>query len=158
GRIGAIEIELRAEKGRRGLQMIGELRWPDLGLGLDLDTADGRPVLSLRDRRQGEQLTLAAGDALAACRPIDADDRGLRCERHAGPTQTESIVAFAVTLASLASQLEQGLASLLPPDALAGELSAWQEAARRLGGRLEVGRMAILGERERIHFVMRPCW
>ncbi|MCA9710761.1 MAG: hypothetical protein KDK70_33275, partial [Myxococcales bacterium] len=155
GEIGRGRAVVRREhRGRRGLQLVGELVFDPLELGL---RADGGQ-LGCRDPEQ-QAVLRAHTDALVKRRPVvDADDEHIRCTADDSGTRVEPVAQLAKEIAALGRAFEAAWSQLPAPRDMAPHVPAFRAAARRLGGRLELANMGIHGVRDDIPFSLRTRW
>ncbi len=165
GRVGQrVGVRVRREhRGRKGMHLVGELRYAELHLELQL-----RPATGLRKHLGGGVLT---GDApwdrdnyllgrnapqlsgfIARLQPTlrpfalaQMDDVHLEVEHRGTGQKGPALRQFAQQVVALAQALDGALGAIPPPAApgLDWDLPAWQACARRLSGALETARMAV---------------
>ena len=165
GRVGQrVSVKIRREhRGRKGLHLVAELRYPQLHLELQL-----RPATGLRKHLGGGVLTGDAtwdrdnyllgrnapqlSDFIARLQPAlrpfqlaQMDDTHLLVEHRGSGQKAAALRAFAGQVVELARALEGALGAIVPPGApgLDWDLPAWKACARRLSGALETARMAV---------------
>jgi len=144
----------REHRGRKGLRLVAQARYPDVDLGLHVQ----RGRLRARDEAQSavlaehldghfDALTLEQGDDTQLV--VSVDDPGTRL----GPV-TETAQRFAALWQAFETARE-----LLPaPADMADAVPAFRAAARRLGGDLDVASMDIRGSRHEIPFALEVRW
>ncbi|MCB9755710.1 MAG: hypothetical protein H6713_37745 [Myxococcales bacterium] len=151
---GHVHVELRREhQGRRGAIVVGELTYPDLGIGL---VRDGRERLRARDRGQTDHLAAGLDDALVAAGwPTAADDRRLRFELDDPGHRVEPLERFAILVFAVAEAFESTRRELPAPAAIAEQLADWTRAARALGGHLDHAAVRVTASRAEVGLTLR---
>ncbi len=151
---GHVHVELRREhQGRRGAIVVGELTYPELGIGL---VRQGKERLRARDRGQTEHLMSELEDALAAAGwPSTADDRRMRFELEDPGHRVEPLERFAVRVYAVAEAFESARAELPAPAAIAEHLAEWSRAARALGGHLDRAAVRVTARRAEVALALR---
>jgi hypothetical protein len=165
GEVAGVAIAIaREHRGAAGIFLRGTLRWPGLGLMLDggqrsgfrrlfhtrevaLDEAWSKDhYLTGREEAQVRSFGEAFVPALATLEGlVDLDDEGLRAERRDSGQARAALSDFAVQLLHVARWHGDARAAIPPPASMREAVPRWQALAHELGGRLELGPMAILG-------------
>jgi Arrestin (or S-antigen), N-terminal domain len=165
GRAGQrVSVMIRREhRGRKGMVLVGELRYPQQHLELQL-----RPATGLRKHLGGGVLTgdepwdkdnyLLGRNApqlsgfitrlQPTLQPFDQaqmDDTRLVVEHKGSGQKAPALRQFAQQVVALGRALDGALAAIPPPGGpgLDWDLPAWQACGRRLSGALETARMAV---------------
>jgi len=179
---GALVVLRRETRGKDGTFLVGELRYPPLGLGLDVRPASflgslvagASPGVRVKLEREWDAAHRAtardAAQARAFLQPLVAaleplvteemrDDRA-RVVRKDGGREVQGLRAFAHDVLVLAAALGERRAPVPPPTSFVapGVLDSWQRLAARLEGTLGSGDMGIddgvlAGARVRVHTV-----
>lgn len=144
----------REHRGRAGLRLVAEARYPDLDLGLRAwegrlrarDEAQSK-ILGSHTDPKGEGLLLEHADDTRMV--FSVDDAGAR---------QRSVSATADRFAAFWDAFETARESLPAPADMADAVPAFQSAARRLGGDLDVASMDIRGSRNEIPFALEIRW
>ena len=153
--IGRARLVIRREhRGRAGLRLLAEARYPDLDLGLCV--RDGR--LATRDAVQSEIVASHTDPKRAGLTLEHADDTRIVFSIDDPGTRLRSVTHAADRFASLWHAFETALESLPAPADLADAVPAFAAAARRLGGDLDVASMDIRGSRNEIPFALEIRW
>lgn len=151
GAVGDTEIEIRREhRGRKGVFVVGELVYPDLGIDLRQGEKKAKLPLSGRDATQVEWLCERLEEALAERPPSEVDDAHMLWELDDTGQKVDRMVAFSTAVRAVADRLEPARSQIPPPESMRGQMASWESAAGRLGGVLHRGRMAITASREEI--------
>jgi hypothetical protein len=173
------EIEIRREhRGRLGLFVIGELRYPSLHLSIKMDPHRGLLTLlsggiSLGDLewdrkhqivgRNEPQIRRFLDELLGALRPFGKaqmnDERIIVKYRGSGQRQ-RPLSKFAGNLMVLAREVSAARAAIPPPSGpgLEWDIPAWRGLAERLQGELEPARMAVTGSFDGIRAQVETVW
>jgi len=152
---GVARLVIRREhRGRRGLRLLAEARYPDLDLGLRVD--DGR--LRARDAAQAEILGSNTDPKLEGLVLEHADDTRLLFSVDDPGTRMRSVAETADRFAAFWHAFETAHESLPAPADMLDAVPAFQAAARRLGGDLDVASMDIRGSRHEIPFALEVQW
>lgn len=161
------DVSLRVERqhrGASGIFLVGDLRFPSLGLGLDGGVIRGfQRYFGSKERvdwpaghyftgRELAQVRAFAEALLPGTIPFkvaDASDEHLQCElRDSGQTYAK-LLRFAYDTKSLAEEIPAARAAIVPPARFSpAVVRAWKRLAKQLGGRLELGDMSIRGSFE----------
>ncbi len=150
--VGHLDIEIRREhRGKKGVHLVADLRYPDLGIGLSVAEGAGP---SARDAVHTRILREHLDAAWAYRRPVEGDDRGLTFELANAGHSVEPLHSFVTHAHQVATALEAAREQLPAPASLAGRLAQWRRAARGLGGRLRVYAMRIEGSRDEMPFLL----
>jgi hypothetical protein len=142
----AIVIEVGTERPLLGAP-IARLDFAPLGLGLVVERRkqlEGKLVVG-RDRTQTRNFF--DGPLLAALRAFDEvaiDDARARVATFASAHDEEELDLFVGRVVGLAKALGEARARMPPPTDMRDDLRAWRAYRDEIGGRLEVGRMAIV--------------
>jgi hypothetical protein len=158
-------VEIRREhRGRRGIHVVAELRYPSLGL--DLLAARGSGLLrgrhhdiDTRDPRQHAVATEELGPALEPFDTVEMDDtHAVASTRDAGVSATKLARITRATL-QLALAVARLRAETPPPTGFdAPAVRAWRELAARLEAPLELSRMAVEGTYRGLAAVVITEW
>ncbi len=154
-RVGGVRCSIRREQSATlGLALIGELRFPSLGIGMQLEGKGSTASLRARDDRQTQALSSLLGELIPRLPVVEATDELLRLEVDDRGMRVRPLVNLAVVLVRLANRLNR-IEELPPPADLAARLEEFRLAAERLGGRLRPHRMSIVGRRGEEAFALR---
>ena len=145
GQAGDCRVQIRREhRGRKGLFLVGEIRYPSLHLGLRLRPArglrrylggglslgdpdlDSRCYVLARDQEQLSALGHEVQEPLRAFKTIVMDDERAWVERPGVGQNRRPLDLFVASVLSLTRGLTTARLSVPPPPALAPALSAWQ--------------------------------
>lgn len=152
---GAARLVIRREhRGRRGLRLLAEASYPDLDLGLRVD--NGR--LRVRDAAQSEVLGTHTDPKCEGLQLEHADDTRMVFSVDDAGVRLGPVTDTADRFAALWYAFEAARALLPAPADLADAVAAFQTAARRLGGDLDVGSMDIRGSRHETPFALEIRW
>lgn len=152
---GAARLVIRREhRGRRGLRLLAEARYPDLDLGLRIE--DGR--LRARDGVQSEILGSHTDPKCEGLLLEYADDTRMVFSVEDTGARLGRVTETAKRFAAFWYAFETARESLPAPADMADAVPAFQGAARRLGGDLDVGSMDIRGSREEVAFALEIRW
>lgn len=152
---GAARLVIRREhRGRRGLRLVGEARYPDLDLGLRM--VDGR--LRVRDPGQAAILAETTDAMLEGLNLEHADDERLVVSVDDPGTRARPVADLAERFSALWHAFEDARETLPAPADMADAVPAFQAAARRLGGDLDVASMDIRGSRHETPFALEVQW
>jgi hypothetical protein len=151
GAVGDTEIEIRREhRGRKGVFVVGELVYPDLGIDLrPAEKKDEQPLCG-RDATQVEWLCGKLEEALTDRPPSEADDTHMLWELDDAGQRVDRMVTFCTEVRAVAGKLEPARSQIPPPESMLDQMASWESAAGRLGGVLHRGKMAITASREEI--------
>ncbi|MEZ4453488.1 MAG: hypothetical protein R3B09_28770 [Nannocystaceae bacterium] len=142
--IGTVGVEvLRDFRPITGGFLVAKIRPPDLAIGLSLDETRG--ALRSRDPAQASWLAEAISGVLDPFDLSSACDRALTIELPEPDRDEVLIRRLTIQARALARRLDEVLADLPPPAALASRVPEWSRAAARLGARLRPGDLALLG-------------
>ena len=148
------------ERGAQGLHALATLRWPDLGIDLqveprsltdlfvrevDLGPSDAARRVTVR-AREDAQARAVLGDALealATLREVHLDDEGGTLAAPGGAPTVAQLEAFVTAAVAATRALAFGVTRVPPPQAMAKSLAAWEAFAQGHGARLVVGSMRI---------------
>jgi hypothetical protein len=151
GKHGETEIEIRREhRGRKGVFVVGEVVYPDLGIDLRHTEPKAKQPLSGRDATQVEWLCKKLEEPLAERAPDEADDQHMLWELDDAGQRVDRMVSFSTAVQAVAAALEPVRSQIPPPDSMRDQMASWEAAAARLGGVLHRGKMAIVASREEI--------
>ncbi len=157
--IGLCQVEVRREhRGIDGVYLVGEIRYPDLGMDLDLEKRGGRIVVTGRDRHQAEFMQERLRAAIAACPPQSAGDRRIVCELADSGSRAAPLEHFARRLWALAEAMESARTEIPPPASMEPLLPEWVHAARAIGGDLQRSSMRIAAVREQMRVGLYTQW
>lgn len=138
--------------------LVGELRWPSWGLGLQVGlkrfllafSAEDDEGFGARYRVRGRDPTQIRSVIAAPLRralltfdEVRLDDEHVTVWSRTPGHDQPWLGAFLDRLAALAAELKAVAARIPPPTPMIGMHPAWERFARELQGRLEVGRMSI---------------
>ena len=154
--VGHLDIEVRREhRGKKGVYLVADLRYPDLGIGLSVADEAGPTA---RDADHTRILREHLDAAWAYRRPVDGDDRTLTLELANAGHSVEPLHSFVRHAHQVATALEAARVQLPAPATLREQLAQWRRAARGLGGRLRVYAMRIEGSRDEMPFLLGVTW
>lgn len=164
GREGDVDVAVRREhRGADGIFLVGELRYPSLGLHLDGGVAsgfqrllgggisfgdaawDGTHYIAGREPDQVRSFGAVLFDRLRQHRVADLDDEHLVLERADAGTIQSALLLFATSLVELARAIPAARDAIPPPARMAHAVPAWERLAASLEGSLELARMAVRG-------------
>ncbi len=159
---GPITLELRREVAGTHVGVVGEIRYPHLGLGLSLHErslsdllsarkvplknplADGRLVATAREPAQAAAfLTPDLLQALLSFEGVRMDDDRLAFGVGRAATTTQTLGPVVASALALLGSVEEAVTNVPPPAAMAKAEPAWAAFAASVEGRLERGRMWI---------------
>lgn len=144
----------REHRGRRGLRLLAEARYPDIDLGLRVDG----DRLRARDTTQSEMIGSHTDPKCEGLRLEHADDMRILLSVDDPGTRMRSVVDTAQRFAAFWDAFETARSVLPAPADMADAVPAFQSAARRLGGELDVASMDIRGSRHEIPFALEVQW
>ncbi len=152
---GAARLVIRREhRGRRGLQLLAEARYPDLDLGLRCE--DG--TLRARDPAQSKSIGEHTDPKCEGLQLEHADDTRMVFSVDDPGTRLRSVSETADRFAAFWSAFETVRESLPAPADMVDAVPAFQAAARHLGADLDVASMDIRGSRDEIPFALEVQW
>lgn len=152
---GVARLTVRREhRGRRGLQLVAEARYPNLDLGLRVD--GGR--LRARDEAQAAVLASQTDHVLVEVPLHGADDERLTCVLDDAGARIDPVAALAQHIYTLWEAVERAREQMPAPADMADAVPAFRAAAQRLGGELDVASMDIRGSRYEIPFALEVQW
>lgn len=152
---GAARLVIRREhRGRRGLRLLAEASYPDLDLGVRVE--GGR--LRARDAVQSEILASHTDPKCDGLQLEHADDTRIVFSVDDPGTRLRSVTVTADRFATFWCAFETARESLPAPADMADAVPAFQTAARRLGGDLDVASMDIRGSRNETPFALEVQW
>jgi hypothetical protein len=161
-RRGTFALELRREVAGTHVGVVGELRHPNLGLGLSLHERSLSDLLAARKvplrnplvesrfvatAREPAQASAFLTPELLQCllafdaAQMDDDRTTFRVARAA--TTTQSLTPVVAVALQMLARFEDAVAKLPPPAAMAKSVPAWAAFAKSVNGRLELGRVWI---------------
>jgi hypothetical protein len=156
GVVGDTEIEIRREhRGRKGVFVVGELVYPDLGIDLRHTEPKAKKPLCGRDATQIEWLCEKLEEVLADRPPDEADDQHMLWELDDAGQRVDRMVEFCTQVRAVAAELEPARSLIPPPECMRDQMASWESASGRLGGVLHRGKMAITASREEIGLELR---
>lgn len=178
GSVGPVEVRIRREhRGGEGLFLLGDLRYPTLGLGIDGglsgslrrvlgggvligdDAWDELHYLTGREPAQIEAFAKALRRVLTPLRLTDVEDDMLVVERRDAGQNRAPLLRFGQDVVSLARALPAATRSIPPPALMAAGLSNWQSLAEWLGnGELRTADMAVLGRLDGAAVSVATSW
>jgi hypothetical protein len=159
--LGAIDLAITLQdRGAEGLHALATLRWPDLGLDLQVEPrsltdlfvrevdlgpseAARRVTVRAREDAQARAVLGDATDALAAVKEVHLDDAGGTLAAPGGAPTVPQLEAFVTAALAATRALAFGVARVPPPQAMATCVAAWEAFAQSHGARLVVGAMRI---------------
>lgn len=164
GAVGACELSVEREhRGRQGVYLRGQLRYPSLHLSIEIEPVRGsifgsgggvRFVGQRWDRnhrvhcRDDSQLQAIAmhlrGGLMPLARARMTDEAFSTEVRNAGVSRSR-LNAFVGALVSMARAIEGARRDIPPPAAMVEGLASWTALATSMNGSLETARMAIAG-------------
>lgn len=163
GAIAGCDVIVRIGDARAGKEgLVGELRFPNLGLGLsiqngglldfgiDLDDERFEARFRVRGRDEPqirEALLPALREALLGFDEVYLDDAHAAVRSRSPGHDQPWIGRFIEQLATLAEAITEAEAQIPPPPPMAAFLPAWQRFAQDFGGRLQAGKMSIVEAR-----------
>ena len=157
--IGCVSVHVRREhRGRQGVYVVAELRYPNLGIGLALDHAIDHPFLVTRHESQARWLRTQLDASLAAAPPRHADDEHMVVELADAGTQARRLHTFVSRVLELANALDAVHGEIPPPASMQPSLERWRAAAQSMGASFEAAAVRIRLERERDQLHIRPRW
>jgi hypothetical protein len=156
---GSVSVDVRREhRGRHGVYVVADLRYPNLGIGLALENAVDHPRLMARHESQAKWLRTQLGDCLAAAPPRIADDEHMVIELADAGTQARRLHAFVSQVLDVANALDAVNGEIPAPVSMQHSLERWRAAAQSLGASFEAAAVRIRLERERDQLHIRPRW
>jgi hypothetical protein len=183
GVVGEVNVVVRREhRGSEGIFLIGELRYPDLGLDLDgglagslrriADTVAGLGGgVRIGDERWDRDHHLTGRDPLqvfsfvkpltAVLLPLtlaDADDRAMVLTRRDPGQHYAKLERFVSEVVALAHALPNARQAIVVPRTMAEAEASWRALATRLGGRLDRARMAVAGRLDDLEARITTVW
>jgi hypothetical protein len=163
GSIAGCDVIVRIGDARADKEgLVGELRYPNLGLGLSIqnggllnfgiDLGDERFEDRFRVRGRDEAQIREAllpelRKALLGFDEVYLDDAHVTVRSRSPGHDQPWIGRFVAQIAELAAALTEATTKIPPPPPMAALLPAWQRFAQDLGGRFQVGKMSILEAR-----------
>ena len=164
GVVGTCEVSIEREhRGRRGVFLIGRLRYPSLHLELDIQPARGLR----RPGHKGTQLGQARWDrdhhvrcrepaqllavsdhlrpGIVKFKTVRMKDRELQAEMRNAGVSGSRLASFASRLLQVARGVEEMRRHIPPPECMGAFLPSWQALAESVDGALETARMAVTG-------------
>jgi hypothetical protein len=178
GEIAETSIVVRRQhRGRAGLFLVSELRYPALHLDLMIRKEGALAALLGRGHRIGDrkwdrrylllgreaaQITaLLRGSLFEALRHAgltSMDDVALRVEEPGSGETAAELAPFVGRIAAIARALASARSRIPPPAAMSSALEAWKRLAETLGGPLETARMAVAGRRGGLEASVATEW
>jgi hypothetical protein len=162
--IGAASLALELQtRGGDGLHGVAAVRWPDLGMDLDVAPrglgdllarevpfadGEGTKVLRVRCREHAQARALfEAGllDELAAFSHVHLDDEGATFDAPVGYATVAQLDAFVTQAIAATRALAYGIARIPAPAAMAPFAPAWERFAAQAGGRFATSAMRVSG-------------
>jgi hypothetical protein len=157
--VGSVHVHVRREhRGRHGVYVVAELRYPNLGIGLALDPVVDHPRLVTRHDTQARWLRRQLATCLAATPPRAADDEHMVIELADAGTQARRLQSFVSDVLDLANALDAVCGEIPPPVSMQHSLERWRAAAQSLGASFEAAAVRIRLERERDRLHIHPRW
>lgn len=162
---GETRVEVRRERlGRRGNFLVGELRYPTLGIGLrvrslrGLERHWGAPSLSFGDPAWDRKNQIEGRDvaqvlafgrqvvgALWAFTGVDLDDDRARVERKGTGHDRRVLEQFVTNVQQLAEAVLRGRETVPAPAEMERALPEWEALAQRMHGTLIRANMSVEG-------------
>lgn len=154
-----VSVDVRREhRGRHGVYVVAELRFPDLGIGLALDPTRGEPWLEARHESQARWLQTRLDPHLDAVSPSTADDEHIVLELADAGTQARRLQTFVGHVLGLAEAMSAARREIPPPTSMQGALDPWRRAAQSMGASFEAAAVRIRLERESDRLDIHPRW
>ncbi len=155
GRIDAIDLEVRRSPGLRGgSRLLGELRFPALGVALQRGSERRGPLLRARDAPQTQVIERQLGGLLREHPPHEVHDDRLIFERDGAGLDQAELQGFVDLLRQVAEALEQLPAQLPAPLVMQAHAELWARAAAGLGGSLRRADLRVELEREQARILI----
>ena len=178
GSVGPVQVRIRREhRGGEGLFLLADLRYPDLGLGIDGGLAgslrrvlgggvaigddewDQRHYLTGREPAQIQVFGKALRRALLPLRLTDIEDDRLSVERRDAGQNRAPLLRFGSDVLALARALPPATKTIPAPALMADGLPAWRQLAERLGGgELRTSDMAVFGRLDGAAVSVATTW
>jgi len=175
---GGVQISVRREpRRRRGNFLTGELRYPSLGIGLNvrslrgLERHWGPPSLSFGDAAwdrknqiEGRDPTqvLVFGrhvvDALWAFTGVHITDDAMVVERRGTGHDRRVLAQFVENVRELAHATARGREAIPAPSEMERAVPAWEELATRIHGSLEKASMSVVGSLHGMSVSVATVW
>lgn len=164
------------DAGDAGAALTGELRWPSWGIDLQIGLKRFMLALSgggddpegfgnryrVRGRDPAQVLAVVAASlrrALLAFDDVRLDDEHVTVRSRTPGHDQPWLGVFLERLATLAVEIAAAGARIPPPAPMAALRPAWEAFARKLRGRLVVGRMSVLdGQLDGATFHVETCF
>lgn len=165
GMRGRVAVEIRNEQRADGPVAVAELRYPPLGVDLEIrerswtdalaanlvksghTKADARLGAHAREHDQAAPVVACLAPALVAFDDVRADD-AIAVVSTAGSLHTaRALDSFVAAVFALADALDAARALIVAPFVFRDHVDAWRLFAEHLGGRLRLGDMSIRGGR-----------
>jgi hypothetical protein len=157
GQVGGARLTVRRElSGRRGPHLVGELGFPDLRIGFQLEGRRRAPTA--RDPRHARILAEALAGPLGDAGAVEASDREIRCVTRGSGVRRASLAGFIRAVSGLARELETTRAALPPPARFEQEIDAWRASSARLGAQLEAAGPSMTGSSGGTPFEIGAGW
>ena len=164
GRIGETQLVVRRDhRGRGGVHLLAELRYPDLHLDLEVEPAtsvqkmvgagkrigdpswDRDHYVVARDEEQVARVLRRLVPASANATLHRMDDRELRVSVRDAGTSAARLERFVMASLELARTLEQLRSELPPPTGFEAALPGWRALTTDIDGALEPARLRVTG-------------
>lgn len=164
GVFGETQLSVRRDhRGRDGVFLTAELRYPDLGLDLRVEPAGlarrllgtGVPIhderlasthlAEARDEAQVQSMLRIVATHTRHALLRGMDDEGVVVAWRDSGQSASRLSQFLAASVRLAQSIERQRAQIPPPASMLGVLDAWRALATDLGGPLETGPMRIRG-------------
>lgn len=163
GMRGAVRVRITSGHRDGDYWLVAELRFPSIGLDLDVTERSWRDVLALdavktgdeavdkrftihaREQAQAKPFVDAFIPKLVAFEDVKAGDDAVNVASRGSVHSTERVDAFLSLVLITADALDAARSLVGPPAVLAANVPAWRALAEQLGGVLELGRMHIVG-------------
>ena len=178
GSVGSVDLRIRREhRGGDGLFLVADLRYPDLGLGIDGGLAtslrrvigggvsigdddwDRRHYLTGREEAQLRAFGKALKAVLLPLRLSDVEDTALVVERRDAGQNRAPLLRFGQDVLALARALPVAARKIPPPAVMKDGLAAWRKLAERLGGgEIRTADMAVMGRHEGAAVSIATSW
>jgi hypothetical protein len=163
GSIAGCDVIVRIGDARADKEgLVGELRYPNLGLGLSIQNRGLLDFgINLGDERFEDRLRVRGRDeaqirdallpelraALLDFDEVYLDDAHVAVRSRSPGHDQPWIGRFVAQVSALAAAITEATTKIPPPPPMAALLPAWQRFAQDLGGRFQVGKMSILEAR-----------
>jgi hypothetical protein len=178
GMVAGVQVEVRRERrGRRGNYLLGELRYPTLGIDLrvhpltGLERYLGERRLSLGDAAWDRRSRIEGRDpvqvrafgervveTLFAFTAVHMEDELTRVERRGSGHDRRVLEQFTSNVLELAEAIERGRQSIPPPPEMEQAVPSWEQLARRVHGTLNRANMSVEGTIQAMRVAVATVW